>query len=84
MTASDLARAERRHLELKTQGEDVAIDKIAENFRSRDLQDSTRKESPLIKVDDAIEIDTSDLEFGNQVQQVLNLANSIICNSNVN
>jgi CMP/dCMP kinase len=83
MTASDIARATRRHLELKEQGEDVSIEEIAENFRSRDLQDTTRKESPLIKVVDAIEIDTSDLEFRDQVQQVLNLANAKINEGNI-
>lgn len=84
MTASDTARAKRRHMELKAQGEDVAIEEIADNFRSRDLQDTTRKESPLIKVDDAIEIDTSDLEFSEQVQQVLNLADTRVNYSSVN
>ena len=83
MTATDVARATRRHLELKEQGEAVSIEEIAENFRARDLQDSTRKESPLIKVDDAIEIDTSDLEFSDQVQQVLNLAKSKVNNENI-
>ena len=78
MTATDIARATRRHLELKEQGEHVSIEEIAENFRSRDLQDTTREESPLIKVADAIEIDTSDLEFQDQVQQVFILANSKI------
>jgi len=82
MTATDIARATRRHLELKEQGEHVSIEEIAENFRSRDLQDTTREESPLIKVADAIEIDTSDLEFQDQVQQVLNLANSKISTEN--
>ncbi len=82
MTATDIARATRRHLELKEQGEHVSIEEIAENFRSRDLQDTTREESPLIKVADAIEIDTSDLEFQDQVQQVLNLANSKISTQN--
>ena len=47
---------------------------IIENLESRDHQDSTRAESPLIKVEDAIEIDTSDLKFENQVQKVLDLA----------
>jgi cytidylate kinase len=83
MTATDVARATRRHLELKEQGEAVSIEEIAENFRARDLQDSTRKESLLIKVDDAIEIDTSDLEFSDQVQQVLNLAKSKVNNENI-
>ena len=78
MTASDRARAKRRYLELKEKGEEVSIEEIAENFRSRDLQDTTRAESPLIKVDDAIEIDTSDLEFEEQVQMVLDLAKQVI------
>jgi cytidylate kinase len=82
MTATDIARATRRHLELLEQGEAVSVEEIAKNFRSRDLQDTTRKESPLIKVADAIEIDTSELEFSDQVQQVLNLANSKLNNEN--
>jgi len=84
MTATDKARAKRRYLELKALGEEVALEEITENFKSRDLQDTSRKESPLIKVNDAIEIDTSDLEFSDQVQQVLNLAKSIINHPSVN
>ncbi len=74
LTASDEARAMRRHLELKEKGEEVSIEEIIANLRSRDAQDTTRKESPLIKVKDAIEIDTSDIKLEEQVQLVLDLA----------
>ncbi|MBO3700672.1 (d)CMP kinase [Roseivirga sp. E12] len=78
MTASTAVRAKRRQEELAEKGETVALDDIIENLESRDHQDSTRAESPLIKVEDAIEIDTSDLRFDDQVQKVLNLAESRI------
>ncbi len=78
MTASTAVRAKRRQEELAEKGENVALEAIIENLESRDFQDSTRDESPLIKVDDAIEIDTSDLKFEDQVQKVLDLANSHI------
>lgn len=74
MKASDEARARRRQKELVEKGEQVSIEEIAKNFRERDAQDSTRKESPLIQVPEAIVIDTSDLEFEEQVQKVLALA----------
>lgn len=74
MRASDEARAKRRLKELEEKGETVLLEEIARNFRERDEQDSTRKESPLIQVPEAIVIDTSDLEFEEQVQKVLTLA----------
>ncbi|MFT6871626.1 MAG: cytidylate kinase [Roseivirga sp.] len=78
MTASTAVRAKRRQEELAEKGENVALEAIIENLESRDHQDSTRDESPLIKVNDAIEIDTSDLKFEDQVQKVLDLAVSHI------
>ena len=78
MKASDEARAKRRLLELEAKGEQVTLEEIAKNFRERDAQDTSRKESPLIQVVDAVVIDTSDLEFEEQVQKVLALANEKI------
>ncbi len=74
MTASTEVRAKRRLLELKEKGEVASLEQIMANLESRDNQDSTRAESPLIKVADAIEIDTSDQVFEEQVQKVLDLA----------
>lgn len=74
MKAGDHARAGRRQRELEGKGETVSLEEIAKNFRTRDAQDSSRKESPLIQVPEAVVMDTSDLEFTDQVQKVLALA----------
>ncbi|WP_323756951.1 (d)CMP kinase [Roseivirga sp.] len=74
MNASDEARARRRQAELEEKGEQASLEEIVKNFRERDLQDSTREESPLIQVPEAIVIDTSDLLFEEQVNKVLTLA----------
>ncbi|KYG79962.1 cytidylate kinase [Roseivirga seohaensis] len=78
MKASDEARAKRRQAELEEKGEEASLEEIVKNFRERDLQDSNRKESPLIQVPEAIVIDTSHLEFEDQVNKVLTLANEQI------
>ncbi len=74
MTASSEVRAQRRKMELAEKGVEVSLEEIIENLESRDQIDSSRAESPLIKVDDALEIDTSNLKFEEQVQKVLDLA----------
>lgn len=74
MKASDEARAQRRKQELEEKGEEASLEEIIRNFKERDLIDSTREEGPLIQVPDAIVIDTSDMEFEDQVNKVLNLA----------
>lgn len=74
MTADLLIRAERRQKELLERGELVVLDKIAQNLQERDRIDSTRKESPLLKAADAVEIDTSFMDFDDQVNQIVELA----------
>ncbi|MCO6357087.1 (d)CMP kinase [Roseivirga pacifica] len=74
MTASTEVRAKRRQLELKEKGQEVALDEIIKNLEERDRIDSTREEGPLLKVADAVAVDTSEMKFEDQVQKVLNLA----------
>lgn len=74
MTASTEVRAKRRQLELKEKGEEVALEEIIKNLEERDQIDSNREEGPLLKVEDAVEIDTSGMKFEDQVQKVLDLA----------
>jgi cytidylate kinase len=80
MTADVETRARRRQLELKEKGESVSLEEIKLNLESRDQVDSTRTESPLIKVADAIEIDTSTLSFSQQVDQILDLVKKATIN----
>nr|MBC7611648.1 (d)CMP kinase [Pseudopedobacter sp.] len=61
MTADPKIRAERRYKELKAKGEEVSLEEIFENIAHRDYQDTTRQESPLIRAEDAIILDNTNL-----------------------
>lgn len=74
MTASAEIRAKRRYKELMDKGENISFEDVFENVKSRDYMDSTRKDSPLIKAEDAIEIDNSEMTLEQQFNTVLNLA----------
>ena len=63
LTASPEARAERRLLELVNKGVETNFEAVLEDIRYRDEQDSTRAAAPLKKADDAILVDTSDIDF---------------------
>jgi cytidylate kinase len=76
MTASTEIRAKRRQQELKEKGVDWSLEKIIENLEQRDRIDASRKEGPLKKAEDAIEIDTSHINISEQVERVLKLAES--------
>ena len=74
LTASPEKRATRRYKELLDKGHKVNFAEVLENVQQRDLIDSTRKDSPLIKAADAIEIDNSDMGLKEQFERVFNLA----------
>jgi CMP/dCMP kinase len=78
MTASLEVRAERRRLELHEKGTEVNINDVLENLRNRDRIDSSREDSPLKKAEGAVEIDTSNLTFDEQVNKILVLVNEKI------
>ena len=73
MTASPETRAKRRFDELTQKGEDVTFEAVLSNVESRDYIDSHRKDSPLVKAPDAIEIDNSHLTIQEQFDKVLAL-----------
>lgn len=66
VTASPEIRAERRIKELEAKGEIVSFEEVLENVKKRDYIDTTRKESPLKKADDALILDNSDLSIAEQ------------------
>mgnify|MGYP006080505833 FL=1 len=73
MTASADKRAMRRYKELMDRGDDVTYDRVLKNVESRDYIDSTRVDSPLVKAEDAIEIDNSDMGLEEQFERIYNL-----------
>jgi CMP/dCMP kinase len=71
MTADVYTRAKRRQQELLENNEMVPLDEIIKNLEKRDLIDSTRKESPLIRAQDAALLDTSYITIDEQVDFVM-------------
>ncbi|MBQ2658134.1 MAG: (d)CMP kinase [Erysipelotrichaceae bacterium] len=63
LTASAEARAQRRVLQNQEKGLEADYEQILEDIRKRDYQDMHREFSPLTKAEDAVEIDTSDLNL---------------------
>jgi len=78
MTANYKIRAQRRFDELKAKGDKITLNEVLENIASRDNDDSSRTENPLIQVDDAIVIDNSEITQDEQFKMALNLAKSKI------
>ncbi|MEG2311070.1 MAG: (d)CMP kinase [Clostridia bacterium] len=78
LTASVDVRALRRQKDLKETNQIVDLETIKKALQKRDEQDITRDESPLIKVNDAIEIDTTNLSKVQTVELVIELLNERI------
>lgn len=62
VTASLEARAERRFQELRRAGETVIYERVLQDMKDRDERDSARRTAPLRPADDAIVLDTTDLD----------------------
>lgn len=82
MTAEFYIRAERRQKELLDKGELVGLEKVMANLEKRDTIDSTREDSPLLKANDAIEVDTTHLTMEEQVDEILQLVTSTLIDKN--
>jgi cytidylate kinase len=74
ITASANIRAKRRFDELTKKGDKVSFEEILKNVKERDYIDSTREDSPLIKANDAIEIDNSNLSLEEQFDKIYKIA----------
>lgn len=81
MTASAETRAKRRYKELIERNEKVSYDDVLKNVESRDMIDSTREDSPLMKANDALEIDNSNLSLAMQFEKLYALAQNAINHS---
>jgi cytidylate kinase len=78
MTASAETRAERRYKELIERGDKVDYKDVLKNVEERDYIDTNRKDSPLVKAEDAIEIDNSNLTLEGQFNKILQLTKMAI------
>ncbi len=73
VTADLEVRARRRHGELEARGEVVAFAAVVEMIRHRDARDSGRTDAPLKQADDAILLDTTDLDINSAFQAAVEL-----------
>ena len=74
LTASAEVRAKRRYDELLAKGMQADYNQVLEEMIQRDYQDSHRAIAPLKQADDAVLVDTSDMNL----EQVLDTLNKIV------
>jgi cytidylate kinase len=77
ITAEPMIRAQRRLDELQEKGQHTTLEEVLSNLQKRDLMDTTRADSPLLKATDAIEIDNSYLSRQDQLNKVLQLVKNL-------
>ena len=70
LTASVDVRAERRYKENIEKGMSADLESIKADIRERDERDMTRSEAPLVKVEDAVELDSSDMTIDEVVESI--------------
>lgn len=73
MTASLPVRARRRQSEMADAGLEQSLEDIQSNLTARDQIDATREMAPLRQAPDAVVMDTSTMEFEDQVAKILQL-----------
>lgn len=73
LTASADARAQRRHNQLKHKGNSASLSALFREISARDERDSSRKASPLRPAEDAVVIDTTELDIAAVMDRVLDV-----------
>ena len=63
VTADDATRADRRWRELVSKGQDTTLEQVAADLRMRDARDAGRDTAPLTQADDALLLDTTELDI---------------------
>lgn len=76
MTADPAVRAKRRYDQLIEQGKEADLEKIAEEIKARDYQDSHRELNPLKQADDAVFLDTTDMSIEENIDAVAEIIRS--------
>lgn len=80
ITSDSQVKAKRRFDELISKGENVTFEEVLKNVTERDYIDTHREDSPLVRAEDAIEIDNSYLTKEEQFSLILDLVNNQLIN----
>ena len=75
LTASVEARASRRFEELKEKGECPDFNVIKNDIENRDYQDMNRENSPLRQADDAVLVDSSEIDLNETIDTIIKIIN---------
>ncbi len=78
LNASVEARAKRRYKEQKGKGIETFFNDVIEDIKYRDKNDSTREFSPLVKADDAIEIDSTNMGIEQVAQKLIGIVEGAV------
>lgn len=73
LTASPEVRADRRYKELLEKGHEVTYEEVLDSVIKRDNRDSNRETAPLKPADDAVLLDTSNLNFDESLEEIIKL-----------
>ena len=73
LTASPEARARRRLAELQAKGDPATFEEVLADMIRRDKNDSTRAAAPLKAAEDAVLVDTTDLDLDESIRRVCDL-----------
>lgn len=78
LTASDRVRAERRCAELNAKGESADYETVLKEIRQRDYNDMNRETAPLKQAEDAVLLDTSELDTEQSLDRLIEIIKSSI------
>ena len=73
LTASAEARAKRRWAELLAKGTETTFEEVLRDTEQRDYQDANRDVAPLRPAEDAVTVDTTELDLEESVAAVCRL-----------
>ena len=79
LTASPEARARRRYSELVAKGQDVQYEDVLRDLKLRDENDSTRAAAPLKAAEDALLLDTTEMDFEESCRAVAEMIRERFC-----
>ena len=77
LTASPEVRARRRYEQNLAAGDTTSYEEVLEALNQRDLQDMTRAADPLRQAEDAVLVDTSEMDFDESVAAILQIVERV-------
>lgn len=76
LKASAEVRGQRRFLELQSKGVEASLARTISEVKARDNADMTRTTSPLVQADDAVVIDTTEMDIHQVLKEMLSVINA--------